>query len=100
MSTEATPSPSAGAREPNAIYQKDQLVSRVADPQVDRDGKEIHFQELYNSDFLVLADECEFQKYKVIVRRVEYASKVTKEEPQKGRILRGVVAEILGYREQ
>ncbi len=99
MSAEATQNPPA-AREPNAIYQKDRLVSRVAEPQIDQDAKEIHFLELYNSDYLVLADECEFQKYKIIVKKVEYASKVTKEEPHKGRILRGVVAQILGYREQ
>lgn len=100
MSTEATKTPITAGREQDAIYQNDRLVARVTAPQVDHDGKEICFEELYNSEHLVLADECEFQKYKIIVKRIEYASKVNKEEPLKGRILRGVAAAILGYREQ
>jgi hypothetical protein len=90
----------AAKREENAIYQKGEVVARVTRAEADGTGKEIFFEEIYNSDLLNLADECEFQKYQIIVRRVEYASKVNKEEPHKGRILRGVAAEILGYREQ
>ena len=62
MSTEPIPSPSAAVREPNAIYQRDQLVSRVTDARIDQEGKEVQFQELYNSDFLVLADEDSMKK--------------------------------------
>ena len=49
---------------------------------------------------LILPEECEFQKYRLIVQRIEYASRIDKNAPEKGRVLRGVVAEILGYREQ
>ena len=48
----------------------------------------------------MLPEECEFQKYRLIVKRIEYASRIDKNAPEKGRVLRGVVAEILGYREQ
>lgn len=87
-------------REEDAIYQNNQLVARVLDPAMNPAQKEIRFGEVYCSDLLVLPEECEYQKYRLLVRRIEYASKVNKEEPNKGRILRGVAAEILGYREQ
>ncbi len=106
MSTEApkTPAP-AGApapkqREQDGIYQNNRRVARVNDPQVDADAKQIRFDEVYDSDLLLLPDECEYREYRIMVQGVEYASKVNKEEPHKGRILRGVTAEILGYREQ
>jgi len=92
--------PVRSAREQDAIYQNHQIVARVLDPQIDAQAKEIRFSELHNSDLLVLPDECDFQQYRIVVQRIEYASKVNKEEPHKGRILRGVTAEILGYREQ
>ena len=102
--TSGAPTTSGGSapaqREQDAIYQNNQVVARVLDPEVDAEAKEIRFRELYNSDLLVLPDDCEYQKYRILVQRIEYASKVNKEEPHKGRILRGVVAEILGYREQ
>jgi len=87
-------------READAVYQNGRLVARVLDSEVDTEAKEIRFAEVFNSDELILADECEFQKYRILVQRVAYASKVSKEEPLKGRILRGVVAELLGFREQ
>lgn len=99
-SAQAPRKSTGGARDQNSIYQEERLVGRVVDPQIDVEGKRIAFDEIHNSDELVLADECEFQKYLVIVRKVGYASKVSKEEPHKGRILRQVVAEIRGYREQ
>ena len=95
-----TISPAIREREANAIYQNGRLVARVLDADVDTEAKEIRFGEVYNSDELILADECEFQKYRILVQRVAYASKVSKEEPHKGRILRGVVADLLGFREQ
>ena len=102
--TIGTPTTSGGSvpsqREQDAIYQNNQVVARALDPEVDAEAKEIRFRELYNSDLLVLPDDCEYQKYRILVQRIEYASKVNKEEPHKGRILRGVTAEILGYREQ
>lgn len=87
-------------REQDGIYQGDRIVARVIDPEVDLQAKEVRFSEIYNSDELVLPDECEFQKYRILIQRVAYASKVDKQEMHKGRILRGVTADLLGYREQ
>lgn len=85
-------------REPEALYQKDRLVARAADVEVDEEVREVRFGEIYNSDDLWLSDECEFRNYIILVRRVAYATKISRETPQKGRILRGVIAEIRGYR--
>ncbi|HEV2492929.1 MAG TPA: hypothetical protein VG204_07635 [Terriglobia bacterium] len=91
--------PSAG-REPDAIYQDGQVVGRVTGAVVNLDAGEIRFAELSNSDELLLPDECEFQKYTIIVQRIAHATKVDHGALHKGRVLRDVVAEILGYREQ
>ena len=85
----------AAKREDDAIYQNGKLVARVLEPEVDGDVKEIRFAEVYNSDYLILPDECEFQRYRIVVRKVAYASKVDKESLHKGRIMRGVKAEII-----
>jgi hypothetical protein len=95
-----SPSAPVAQREPDAIYQNKELVARVIAPEVDLQAKEIRFEELYNSDNLVLPDDCEFQKYVIMVLRIGFASKAEKDELHKGRILRQVVAGILGYREQ
>jgi hypothetical protein len=87
-------------REPDGIYQNHHLMARVADPQVDLQAKEIRFAEVYNSDELLLPEECEFQKYRILIQRVADATKASREEPPKGRILRGVAADLLGQREQ
>jgi hypothetical protein len=87
-------------RQPDAIYQNRVLVARVDGPKVDLQAKEIRFAELYNSDQLLLPDECEFQNYIILVQRVDFATKVEKTALHKGRLLQNVVAEILGYREQ
>jgi hypothetical protein len=87
-------------REPDAIYQGGKLVGRVIGAEVDTARKEIRFAEIYNSDYLMLPDECEFRQYRILVRTIDDATKVSRDSPQKGRILREVVAEILGYREQ
>jgi hypothetical protein len=55
--------------------------------------------EINSSDDLILPEEGEFQKYRLMIQRIEYASRLDKSAPEKGRVLRGVVAEILGYRE-
>lgn len=86
--------------EPDAIYQEGRIVARVLDPEVRQNSHEIHFGEINGSDNLVLPEECEFQKYRLMIQRIEYASRIDKNAPEKGRVLRGVVAEILGYREQ
>lgn len=104
--TKLPPSPEAartGATskyEDDALYQEDRLVARILDPEINREGREIHFREVYNSDDLVLPDECTFQKYRLMIQRIADASRIDKNFPEKGRVLRGVVAEILGYREQ
>jgi len=87
-------------RELDAIYQGNRIVARVLEPEVDTEAKEIRFSEVINSDELMLPEECEFQKYRILIQRIAYASKVNKEEPHKGRVLRGVVADLLGFREQ
>ena len=86
--------------EENAIYQDGKVVARVVEPEVHSNNREIHFTEINSSDLLMLPEECEFQKYRLIVKRIEYASRIDKSAPEKGRVLRGVVAEILGDREQ
>lgn len=86
--------------EASAIYQNQRLVARVVGAEIDPPAKEIRFAEVLNSDDLLLPEECHFQKYRIVIQRVAYASRIDKEASHKGRILRGVVAEILGDREQ
>jgi hypothetical protein len=86
--------------EEDAIYQDGKIVARVLGAEVRSSSSEIHFDEINDSELLMLPEECEFQKYRLIVKTIEYASRIDKSAPQKGRVLRGVVAEILGYREQ
>ena len=85
--------------EEDALYQNGKVVARVAGPEVQQNAREIHFAEVNHSDDLTLPEECEFQKYRLMIQRIEYASRLDKNAPEKGRVLRGVVAEILGYRE-
>ena len=92
--------PPAKAREADAIYQSDRVVARVIEPEVDLEAKEIRFSEIYQSDELLLPEECEFQNYRILIQRIGYASKAEKHAVDKGRILRGVTADVLGYREQ
>ncbi len=90
----------AVARQDDAIYQNDQLVAKTLEAEVDPGAKDIRFGELYESDRLLLPDECEYQKYRILVQKISFASRLDRNAPHKGRVLRGVVAEILGYREQ
>ena len=87
-------------REANAIYQDNRLVAQVVDPQIDIEAKNIQFGELFQSDNLMLPDECEFQKYKILVQKIADATKQDRKAPEKGKILRGVSADIVGYNEQ
>ncbi len=89
-----------GPMEQDAIYQGNRLVARVLDAEVDLEAKEIRIGEVFNSDELMIPDECEFQRYRILIQRIAYATKVDKAEPHKRRILRGVIADILGYLEQ
>ena len=102
LKSQASKSLSTGGRatyEDDAIYQEGKIVARVVAPEVRSDSREIRFAEINGSDDLMLPEECEFQEYRLMVQRIEYASRVDKNAPEKGRVLRGVVAEILGYRE-
>ncbi len=85
--------------EENAIYQDGKVVARVDAPEIRAQVREIHFAEVNNSDELMLPEECEFRQYRLMIQRIEYASRIDKNSPEKGRILRGVVAESLGYRD-
>ncbi len=87
-------------REKDAIYQKGELVGRTADVEVDLKGKAVHFGEIYNSDHLLIPEECEFQDFRIIIQKISYATKVDRGAEHKGRVLRDSVADILGYREQ
>jgi hypothetical protein len=90
----------AGGREQDALYQSDKLVARVERAEVDLDAKEIRIGEVYQSDHLMIPEECEYLKYRILIQRIGDATKVDKLSPHKGRILRGVAADIVGYREQ
>lgn len=99
----ALETPQSGAavkREDDALYQESRLVARTLGAEIDMDAREVHFREVYNSDDLILPEECEFQKYRLMIQRIADASRIDKQFPEKGRVLKGVVAEILGYREQ
>ena len=85
--------------EADAIYQAGKVVARVVEAEVRLDARQIHFAEINSSDDLILPEECEFQKYRLMIQHIEYASRIDKNAPERGRVLRGVVAEILGYRE-
>lgn len=88
------------AREQDAIYQNNRIVARVNDVQIRGEAREIRFGEVLNSDELLLPDDCEFQDYRILVQHIDFASKEERGAAHKGRVLRGVVAEILGRREQ
>jgi hypothetical protein len=88
------------ARQDDAIYQNHERVARAIQAEVNLESKEIRFGELYESDPLLLPDECEYQKYRILIRKIAFAASLDKNAPHKGRVLRGVIAEILGQREQ
>lgn len=93
--TQAGQPPASAAREEDAIYQKGRLVARVSQPEIDLSAGQIRFAEISNSDELVLADECEFQQHRILVRKIVYATKVERSAVHKGRILQGVTAQII-----
>jgi hypothetical protein len=88
------------AREKDALYQGGRIAARVAETEIDLDAKEVRFGEIYNSDDLLIPDECEFQQYRILIQRIAYATKIQKGEEHKGRVLRGVRCDLLGYHTQ
>lgn len=91
-------SPIAG-REPDGLYQKQTLVARVNGAEVDTDTREVRMDEVYQSDNLIIPEECEFQNYRIQIQRIKFASRIDTVAAGKGRVLRGVIADILGSRE-
>ena len=85
------------AREKDALYQGGRIVARVAETEIDLDAKEVRFGEIHNSDDLMIPDECEFQEYRILIQRIAYATKIERGEEHKGRVLRGVTCDLLGY---
>lgn len=98
MAAEPGPAPRPG-REEDAIYQGDRIVARVLDAEVDLEAKEIRFGEIYQSDDLLLSEECEFQKYRILIQHIAFASRIDRSAPHKGRVFKGATADLLGYRE-
>lgn len=93
-------SPAVRNRDHEAIYQNGKRVAQVSGADVDPEAKEIRFEEILDCDHLVLAEECEFQKYQIMIQKIAFATKVDKRPGHKGRTLAGCTAEILGYIEQ
>ena len=94
------PAEAPGARRDNALYQRDYPVAEVVGARIDGQAREIHFDELYKSDELLIPEDCEFREYRILIQSVGYASRQEAGAAHKGRVLKGVRAEILGYREQ
>lgn len=92
---QSVPSPQGAAKENDAIYQKGRLVARAAGAEIDAGAGVIRFAELFNSDELLLPDECEFREHRIVVKKIEYSTKVERTAAHKGRILQGVTAQIV-----
>ena len=89
----------AAAREPDALYQRGRVVARVGQAEIDLEAKELRIGEIYKSEELLIPEECEFQQYRILIQRIAFATTIDKAATHKGRVLRGVTADILGYRE-
>lgn len=83
----------------DALYQAGRVVARVLGAEIDNDTKEVRFDEVYESDGLMIPEECEFREYRILIQKITYATKIQRGEEHKGRVLRGVVADVLGFRE-
>lgn len=87
-------------READAIYQHNRIVAQTEGGEVSTDGKSIFFHEIYRSENLLLPDECEFREYRIVIKKIGYATKVEGHSLEKGRILQSVSAEVVGLRQQ
>ncbi|MBI1941994.1 MAG: hypothetical protein HYS33_10865 [Acidobacteria bacterium] len=87
-------------RRPDALYQGGRVVGRVLEPEIDLQAKQVRFGEIFQSDGLLLPEECEFQKYRLMIQTVGWAARIDRVDPTKGRVLKEVVADLLGYTEQ
>ena len=95
-----TESASSEVRQENAIYQRARRVGEVADVRVDTQNREIHFGEIYHSDELLIPEDCEFREFRILIQKITFATRQEIGAAHKGRVLKGVVAEILGYWQQ
>jgi hypothetical protein len=86
-------------RAENSIYQKGRRVAEVLDTRIDLRAREIQFGEIYHSDELLIPDDCEFREYRILIQTIKFASRQEAGAPHKGRVLKGVIAEILGSRQ-
>jgi len=86
------------AREPDALYQAGEIVARVSGAQVDATKSLVLFEEIYRSNRLNLADEFEFQKWRLRLTSVETMVMLDASAPEKGRILQVVACGIVGQR--
>ncbi|HEY6272230.1 MAG TPA: hypothetical protein VIX19_09585 [Terriglobales bacterium] len=96
----SAPHPHSGPRQDDGIYQGGRLVGLVLNPKVDSEAREIRFGVIHNSEELLLPDDCEFRNYRILIQRLDFATREERGAAHKGRVLKGVVAEILGFREQ
>ncbi len=96
----STPQALSDSREDDALYQEGRLVARVLDARVDQEAREIHFGEIFDSDELLLPEDCEYRNYRVLIQHVGFATREERGAAHKGRVLKETVAEILGFREQ
>lgn len=98
--TTQTTSSASATREQDAIYQKGNLVGRTVEPEVDLEAREIRFKEIIGTDHLMIPEECEFQKYRIMIQKIAFATKLDRRPGHNGRTLGGCAAEILGHLEQ
>lgn len=90
----------SGARQESVIYQDGRSVGEVFHAQIDVQAREIRFDEIIHSDNLLIPDDCEFRDYRILIQKISFASRQETGAAHKGRVLKGVVAEILGHRQQ
>ena len=75
-------------------------MARIVEPEIDLESKTISFGEISNSEELMIPEECEFREFRILIQRIAYATKIQRGEEHKGRVLRGVSADLLGHRER
>ena len=91
---------SAAARQADSLYQNGRRVAGIVDARIDAQAREIHFDEVYQSDNLLIPEDCEFREYRILIQKVSFASRQQAGAADRGRVLKGVTAEILGYLQQ
>ena len=88
------------AHEENALYQNGEIVGRAVEPEIDEANRKIRFKQIDGTDKLLIPDECEYQKYRIVIDKVASATKEGAEALQKGRVLREIEADITSFGDQ